>query len=79
MKLEDNYAKWNSQWQKGKYWMIPLVWDVKSSQTESRKGVAGGGERAVVSWVYSFSYSRCINSRDLLYNMAPVANNEPNT
>lgn len=64
---------------KGKYCMIPLVWDVKSSQTESRKGVAGGGERAVVSWVHSFSYSRWTNSRDLLYNRVPVANNEPNT
>lgn len=79
MKLEDNYAKWNKSMTKGKYCMIPLVWDVKCSQTESRKGVTGGRERAVLSWVHSFSYSRWINSRDLKYNMVPVANNESNT
>lgn len=29
---------------------------------------------AAVQWGWRFSYARCISSRDLLYNIVPIAN-----
>ena len=37
MKLEDNYAQWNKPMTKGKYCMIPLIWDIKISQTQRNR------------------------------------------
>ena len=42
----------------------------------SYQGIVGGNMRSAVQCVKSYSYTRGVSSRDLLYNIAPVVNSK---